>query len=68
MFKKSFLTGTVALIIASFITVSWAAELLPIKLPPPNLNSGKSVDAISGRQGNCRGIFQHKKTAGRSFF
>jgi SagB-type dehydrogenase family enzyme len=43
MFKKSFLTGTVALIIASFITGSWAAELSPIKLPPPNLNSGKSL-------------------------
>jgi SagB-type dehydrogenase family enzyme len=43
MFKKSFLTGTVALIIVSFITVSWAAELLPIKLPPPNLNGGKSL-------------------------
>ena len=42
MFKKSFLTGTVALIIASFITGSWAAES-PIKLPPPNLNSGKSL-------------------------
>ena len=43
MFKKSFLTGTVALIIVSLITSSWAAELLPIKLPPPNLNSGKSL-------------------------
>jgi SagB-type dehydrogenase family enzyme len=43
MFKKSFLTGTVALIVVSFIAVSWAAELLPIKLPPPNLNSGKSL-------------------------
>jgi SagB-type dehydrogenase family enzyme len=43
MFKKSFLTGTVALIIFSFITASWAAELLPVKLPPPNLNSGKSL-------------------------
>lgn len=43
MFKKSFLTGTVALIIVSFITSSWAAELLPVKLPPPNLNSGKSL-------------------------
>jgi SagB-type dehydrogenase family enzyme len=43
MFKKSFLTGTVVLVIASFITVSWAAELLPIKLSPPNLNSGKSL-------------------------
>jgi Nitroreductase len=43
MFKKSFLTGTVVLIIVSFITVSWAAELSPIKLPPPNLNSGKSL-------------------------
>jgi SagB-type dehydrogenase family enzyme len=41
MFKKSFLTGTVALMIVSFITGSWAAELSPIKLPPPNLNSGK---------------------------
>jgi SagB-type dehydrogenase family enzyme len=43
MFKKSFLTGTVVLVIVSFITVSWAAELLPVKLPPPNLNSGKSL-------------------------
>jgi len=43
MFKKSFLTGTVVLIIVSFITSSWAAELLPIKLSPPNLNSGKSL-------------------------
>ena len=43
MFKKSFLTGTVVLIIASLITVSWAVELLPVKLPPPNLNSGKSL-------------------------
>jgi SagB-type dehydrogenase family enzyme len=43
MFKKSFLTGTIALIIVSLITVSWAVELLPIKLPPPNLNSGKSL-------------------------
>jgi SagB-type dehydrogenase family enzyme len=43
MFKKSFLTGTVALMIVSFIASSWAAELLPVKLPPPNLNSGKSL-------------------------
>jgi Nitroreductase len=43
MFKKSSLTGTMVLIIISFITVSWAAELSPIKLPPPNLNSGKSL-------------------------
>ncbi len=43
MFKKSFLTGTVAFIIVSFITSSWAAELSPIKLPPPNLSSGKSL-------------------------
>jgi SagB-type dehydrogenase family enzyme len=43
MFKKSLLTGTVVLIIVSFITSSWAAELLPVKLPPPNLNSGKSL-------------------------
>jgi len=43
MFKKSFLTVTVVLIIVSFITSSWAAELLPVKLPPPNLNSGKSL-------------------------
>ena len=43
MFKKSFLTGTVVLIIVSLITVSWAVELLPIKLPPPNMNSGKSL-------------------------
>ena len=43
MFKKSFLTSVIALVIVSFITVSWAAELLPIKLPPPNLNSGKSL-------------------------
>jgi len=25
------------------MTSSWAAELLPVKLPPPNLNSGKSL-------------------------
>jgi SagB-type dehydrogenase family enzyme len=43
MFKKSFLTGTVVLIIVSFIALSWAAELSPIKLPPPNLSSGKSL-------------------------
>ena len=43
MFKKSFLTGTMVLIILSFMTVSWAAELSPIKLPPPNLNGGKSL-------------------------
>lgn len=43
MFKKSFLTSAVVLIIVSFITSSWAAELLPVKLPPPNLNSGKSL-------------------------
>ena len=43
MFKKSFLTGTVVLIIVYFITSSWAAELSSIKLPPPNLNSGKSL-------------------------
>jgi SagB-type dehydrogenase family enzyme len=43
MFKKSFLTSAVVLVIVSFITVSWAAELLPIKLPPPNLNGGKSL-------------------------
>jgi len=43
MFKKSFLTSAVVLVIVSFITVSWAAELLPVKLPPPNLNSGKSL-------------------------
>ena len=43
MFKKSFLTSVIALVIVSFITVSWAAELLPLKLPPPNLNSGKSL-------------------------
>jgi SagB-type dehydrogenase family enzyme len=41
MFKKSFLTSMVVLIIVTFITGSWAAELMPIKLPPPNLNSGK---------------------------
>jgi len=43
MFKKSFLTSVIALVIVSFITVSWAAELLPVKLLPPNLNSGKSL-------------------------
>ena len=43
MLKKSFLTGTVVLIIVSFIAVSWAAELSPIKLPPPNLSRGKSL-------------------------
>jgi SagB-type dehydrogenase family enzyme len=43
MFKKSFLTGTVVLMIVSFITLSWAVELLPVKLPAPNLNGGKSL-------------------------
>jgi SagB-type dehydrogenase family enzyme len=43
MFKKTFLTGIVVLIIVSFITISWATELSPIKLPPPNLKSGKSL-------------------------
>jgi SagB-type dehydrogenase family enzyme len=43
MFKKSFLACTIALIIISFMAVSWAAELIPIKLPPPNLSSGKSL-------------------------
>jgi SagB-type dehydrogenase family enzyme len=43
MFKKSFLTSAVVLVIVFFITVSWAAELLPVKLLPPNLNSGKSL-------------------------
>ena len=43
MYKKSFLTIAVVLIIISFMTVSWAAELSAIKLPPPNLNSGKSL-------------------------
>jgi SagB-type dehydrogenase family enzyme len=43
VFKKSLLTGTVLLIIISFIAVSWAVELTPIKLPPPNLNGGKSL-------------------------
>jgi SagB-type dehydrogenase family enzyme len=43
MFKKSFLTSTVAFIIVSFIASSWAAELLPVKLPPPNMSSGKSL-------------------------
>jgi len=43
MFKKTFLTGAVVLIIVSFITMSWAAELSPIKLPPPNLKGGKSL-------------------------
>jgi len=43
MFKKSFLTSTVVLITTFFITISWAAELLPVKLPPPNLNGGKSL-------------------------
>lgn len=43
MFKKTFLTGAVVLIIVSFITMSWAVELSPIKLPPPNLKSSKSL-------------------------
>jgi SagB-type dehydrogenase family enzyme len=43
MFKKSFLACTIALIIISFMAVSRAAELSPIKLPPPNLSSGKSL-------------------------
>jgi len=43
MLKKSFLIVATALMIISFITVSWAEELSAIKLPPPNLNSGKSL-------------------------
>ena len=43
MFKKSFLKGAVVLIIVFFVTSSWAAELSSIKLPPPNLNGGKSL-------------------------
>jgi SagB-type dehydrogenase family enzyme len=43
MFKKSFLACTIALIIISFMAVSRAAELSPIKLPPPNLSGGKSL-------------------------
>ncbi len=51
MFKKSFLAVTMALIIISFNTVSWAAELTPIKLPAPNLNSGKSLmQALQARK------------------
>ncbi|ESP62612.1 Oxygen-insensitive NADPH nitroreductase [Smithella sp. ME-1] len=43
MFKKTFITGVVILIIVSFVTISRAAELLSVKLPAPNLNSGKSL-------------------------
>jgi SagB-type dehydrogenase family enzyme len=43
MFKKSFLACTIALIIISFMAVSRAAELSPIKLSPPNLSGGKSL-------------------------
>jgi SagB-type dehydrogenase family enzyme len=43
MFKKLFLASTMVLIIISFITASWAAEPAPIKLLPPNLESGKSL-------------------------
>ena len=51
MFKKSFFAGIVLLSIASLITISWAAELSTIKLPPPNLNSGKSLmQALQARK------------------
>ena len=43
MLKKLFLASTMVVIIISFITVSWAAELVPIKLLPPNLGGGKSL-------------------------
>lgn len=43
MFKKSFLMVAAALMVISFITVSWAEEFSAIKLPPPNLNRGKSL-------------------------
>jgi SagB-type dehydrogenase family enzyme len=43
MFKKLFLASTMVLFIISFVTASWAAESLSIKLPPPNLESGKSL-------------------------
>ena len=60
MFKKSSLTGTMVLIIISFITVSWAAELSPIKLPPPNLNSGKSLmQSLQARKSSR--VFSTKK-------
>lgn len=43
MSKKTYLAGVVVLVIMFFITISWAAELLSVKLPVPNLNSGKSL-------------------------
>jgi SagB-type dehydrogenase family enzyme len=43
MLRKSFFTGTIILIIISLITASWATELAPIKLSPPNLKGGKSL-------------------------
>jgi len=43
MFKETFITVALVLTTLFFITVSWAEELLPLKLPTPNLNSGKSL-------------------------
>ena len=43
MLKRLFLASVMGLIIISFITVSWAAESVPVKLSPPNLESGKSL-------------------------
>ena len=43
MLKKSILTGTILFILIFSIAISWAAELTVIKLPPPNLNGGKSL-------------------------
>lgn len=43
MLKKSFLTVAVMLIIVFFMSISWSEELSLIKLPPPNLNGGKTL-------------------------
>lgn len=43
MFKKSMLTFTILFILIFSLTVSWAAELAAIKLPPPNFSGGKSL-------------------------
>jgi SagB-type dehydrogenase family enzyme len=43
MLKKSLLTVTILFILIFSLTVTWAAELTAIKLPPPNLSGGKSL-------------------------
>lgn len=43
MFKRTFITCIVVLLIISCLSISWATELISIKLPAPNLKSGKSL-------------------------